>query len=312
MLQALIKGEEKLTGKTIVQIGWVKRKCEDVYHDDILDTMWKYNQTYSLTSPDSQAKIPQWYVMDEIGSALQHNDYPNFKCSPFFYSGFGRAYSLIWPIKDVDAGAVCTRNFIQQIHAQETLEMCKLRLKAYTEEKVTASKKENVVSDAVEKSADVVVTELHNTVFKAPKESIKMYLGELAESLNVDTAKKLHLMVSTGSAQDSAIAIVPLKDTKISVVGEMLPSGEVFANKDYLQSYLLFRFGRARWFQFSHILPVDLVDFNKEYEKCNTLQYWLVKPVDRRITQFETFVTSQYARIVRMCETGSIAVSKCM
>lgn len=272
--------------------------------------MWKYNQTYSLASPDSQAKIPQWYIMDEFGSALVHSDYPNFKCSPFFYSVLGRAYSLIWPIKDVQVGIECSRNFIQQIHAQETMEMCNLRLKAYTDNRVANKVTTNDI-EPVDKSEEVAVKKIPETPFERSNQLSKVYLGQFSECVDADTTKSLHVTLSSDSLDDSTVAFIPLKDSKISVAGESLPSADVFQNKDYLQSYLLFRFGRPSWFHFNYILPVDLVDFNKEYEMFDTPQYWLVKPVDKAITQFETFVTSQYTRIVRMCETGSIAVSKC-
>ena len=276
--------------------------------------MWRFNQTYSLSSPGVTSKTPQWYVMDEIGSALFHNNHPNMKCSPFFFSVLGRAYSLIWPIQDIAVGDMCTRNFVHQIHAKETMNILNLRLRAYSEEeeKITTTSNKEEKQESVGESVSVI--ELANATFKPVTQTLNIYVDEnLCENFDQNIAKELRVKISPQQTKQSDINVLSLGSTHVMVEGEVLPSAELFTNKDYLQNYFLYRFGRAaEWLAFNHILPMDLVDFNEEYHQCNTVQYWLVKPVDKRIIFFENFVTSQYARVVRMCETGSIAVTRCM
>ncbi|CAG5121659.1 unnamed protein product [Candidula unifasciata] len=80
----------------------------------ILDKMWCFNQTYSFGNFDlgSEAAKPKWYIMDEFGSRIQHSDTPNFRVVPFFYTGAGIAYSIMWPIMEVENGDEATRDFV--------------------------------------------------------------------------------------------------------------------------------------------------------------------------------------------------------
>lgn len=45
-----------------------------------------------------------WYVMDEFGSRIQHADVPSFATAPFFYMPQHVAYTLLWPLRDLDTG----------------------------------------------------------------------------------------------------------------------------------------------------------------------------------------------------------------
>ncbi|XP_032444919.1 tubulin--tyrosine ligase-like protein 12 isoform X2 [Xiphophorus hellerii] len=105
----------------------------------ILERMWKYNQTYQLSqgaslrtashyislsvsmcfSPllccvcvwvcvcvqSAEEKVPVWYIMDEFGSQVQHLDHPSCCMAPFFYMQGQLAYTLLWPLQDLQEGA---------------------------------------------------------------------------------------------------------------------------------------------------------------------------------------------------------------
>lgn len=45
-----------------------------------------------------------WYIMDEFGSRIQHSDEPSFATAPFFYMPQQVAYTLLWPLRDLDTG----------------------------------------------------------------------------------------------------------------------------------------------------------------------------------------------------------------
>lgn len=45
-----------------------------------------------------------WYIMDEFGSRIQHSDAPSFATAPFFYMPQQVAYTLLWPLRDLDTG----------------------------------------------------------------------------------------------------------------------------------------------------------------------------------------------------------------
>uniref|UniRef100_A0A7M5XA26 CS domain-containing protein n=2 Tax=Clytia hemisphaerica TaxID=252671 RepID=A0A7M5XA26_9CNID len=312
--KALLKGEEKLSAEAIIQTAWAKHQVEDIYYNGILDTMWKYNQTYSLSSPDSKARHPQWYIMEEIGSSLTHNNNPNFKCSPFFYSALGRAYSIIWPIKDIKEGQMCTRNFIPQIIANETMDICKVRLKTHTDIKLTDGNNNKFDTEKEEQPSEIEpvnVEKLSTKKISKSDEERLVWLGDYNGFVSDEVAKSLpNVTFATESDPKCVVKFISLNKTSVSIEGEILPCGEMLANKDYLQNYIKLRYGNQPWFVSSFILPNALVEFNEKYEETDLLQYWIVRPVDNRQLALENFVTSQFARIVRVCEAGSIAVSQ--
>ncbi|XP_066214709.1 tubulin--tyrosine ligase-like protein 12 isoform X2 [Saccopteryx leptura] len=79
--------------------------------DQVLEEMWKFNQTYQLSHGTAEEKVPVWYIMDEFGSRIQHSDVPSFATAPFFYMPQQVAYTLLWPLRDLDTGEEVTRDF---------------------------------------------------------------------------------------------------------------------------------------------------------------------------------------------------------
>ncbi|XP_053438955.1 tubulin--tyrosine ligase-like protein 12 isoform X1 [Nycticebus coucang] len=77
----------------------------------VLEEMWKFNQTYQLSQGTAEEKVPVWYIMDEFGSRIQHADVPSFATAPFFYMPQQMAYTMLWPLRDLDTGEEVTRDF---------------------------------------------------------------------------------------------------------------------------------------------------------------------------------------------------------
>lgn len=77
----------------------------------VLEQMWKYNQTYSLSRGSAEQKVPVWYIMDEFGSQIQHSDEPSCGLAPFFYVPEQLAYSVLWPLHDLEEGDDVTRDY---------------------------------------------------------------------------------------------------------------------------------------------------------------------------------------------------------
>ncbi|KAF5894473.1 Tubulin--tyrosine ligase-like protein 12, partial [Clarias magur] len=79
--------------------------------DLVLDNMWTYNQTYQLSQGSAEEKVPVWYIMDEFGSHVQHSSRPSCCMAPLFYAPQQIAYSVLWPLQDLENGDEVTRDY---------------------------------------------------------------------------------------------------------------------------------------------------------------------------------------------------------
>ncbi|KAL6117127.1 ttll12 [Pungitius sinensis] len=77
----------------------------------VMERMWKYNQTYKLSQGSPEDKVPVWYILDEFGSQVQHSDRPTCSMAPFFYVQGGLAYSVLWPLQNLQEGEEVTRDY---------------------------------------------------------------------------------------------------------------------------------------------------------------------------------------------------------
>lgn len=117
----------------------------------IMNNIWKICGTYRLASSEQLDESNVWYVMDEFGSAIQHDFDPNCITPPFLYVPSKKidqtsiSYSILLPIKDIAAGEELTRNYIHG-ETDETLKLArstvwfnvpeKFFVDAYLEQKV--------------------------------------------------------------------------------------------------------------------------------------------------------------------------------
>lgn len=84
----------------------------------VMESMWQYNQMYTIGGGDSsnvaiEDRMPIWYIMDELGSGVNHSDGPNCRIVPFLHMAEGITYSLLFPIKDCEEGERITRDFVE-------------------------------------------------------------------------------------------------------------------------------------------------------------------------------------------------------
>lgn len=80
----------------------------------VLDEMWRYNQTYALRNATTvEDRMPVWYIMDEVGSAINHSDDPNFRVVPFLHVPEGVTYTILYPLRDLEENEEVTRDFIE-------------------------------------------------------------------------------------------------------------------------------------------------------------------------------------------------------
>ncbi|MBN3312321.1 TTL12 protein, partial [Atractosteus spatula] len=79
--------------------------------EQVLADMWKFSQTYQLSQGTAEEKVPVWYIMDEFGSQVQHSDEPTCCMAPFFHMPEQVAYTVLWPLQDLDIGDEVTRDY---------------------------------------------------------------------------------------------------------------------------------------------------------------------------------------------------------
>ncbi|XP_054011549.1 tubulin--tyrosine ligase-like protein 12 [Hylaeus anthracinus] len=92
-------------------------ECDKI--EFVLKEMWRYNQSFSLSRGEIEDRMPIWYIMDEVGCAVNHSDDPNFRMVPFLYIPEGVSYTLMFPIRDVECEEEVRRDFIEGLTNDE-------------------------------------------------------------------------------------------------------------------------------------------------------------------------------------------------
>ena len=277
--------------------------------------MWKYNQTYCL--PCAGKRCPTWYVMDAYGSALTHARDPNFKCSPFFYVSDSQFLNLFWPIKDIPKGTRCTRDYIPPLGANESSGIQQVRMKVFLGKKISHTQlhidescdNNKQVENEHQKIEVVTLCEVSEGT-RTTNEIKSIFISGIQADKIEKLANVLNLKV-TSDEKNADVKILTISDTVMNLGGDLVRTAEVFSNRDFLQSYFQYRFKESSWLFKYMILPRDLIKFNEEFEKCDLPQYWIIKSSAKKTLDIGVHVTSKFSRIVRMCEAGPIAITKC-
>ena len=85
--------------------------------DKIWNKLWGFMQCYLLPSDISYTATDdytQWYLLDEVGLAINHSKLPNTKQSPLLVSWHGQKFtvSLLWPVANIEEGELLTRDYL--------------------------------------------------------------------------------------------------------------------------------------------------------------------------------------------------------
>lgn len=98
----------------LMEISCENRPVDNIV-EDVMQEMWRYNQTYSLGGFVMEAEecLPIWYIMDEFGSRIQHSDDPSFRTIPFYFLPQQITYTLLFPLRKLEYGEEVTRNYVE-------------------------------------------------------------------------------------------------------------------------------------------------------------------------------------------------------
>lgn len=88
--------------------------------EQIFSNMWPFCFSYSIANASkTEDCLPIWYIMDEIGSALIHNEEPNCRIVPFYFSNEQISYSLLFPIEDIQQEEFLYRDFAEGVQNEQ-------------------------------------------------------------------------------------------------------------------------------------------------------------------------------------------------
>ncbi|KAI9906189.1 hypothetical protein PsorP6_002758 [Peronosclerospora sorghi] len=92
----------------------------------VADRVWRYANTYRLGDVKAEDSVPIWYVMDEVGSAIEHSNTPNVRMAPFYYGPSQCAFSLIWTVGSIEGGDFLSRDYFPEFAADTAMHMALL------------------------------------------------------------------------------------------------------------------------------------------------------------------------------------------
>ena len=98
---------------------------EELEIDEIHRNIFKIAGCYRLANRDQLDESSIWYINDEVGSAIQHSDFPNCRMVPFLFSEDNQmgknmwAYSIVWPTSAIKAGEFLLKDYLHGIPEQK-------------------------------------------------------------------------------------------------------------------------------------------------------------------------------------------------
>ncbi|KAK7149980.1 hypothetical protein R3I94_009331 [Phoxinus phoxinus] len=288
--------------------------------DLVLDNMWKYNQTYQLSQGSAEEKVPVWYIMDEFGSQVQHSSQPTCCLAPLFYSPQQIAYSVLWPLQDLENGDEVTRDFAYG-EADALVRRC--RLLPWLPDDLQA------VSDDIREPSDLY----YETILQENKEKlpadiqpygvpdgkvIKVYT-EMKQVL--DHLKHPRFQFTENEEEADVIWTFShirdyrkLSEERPHVLLNQFPCETVLTTKDCLASVARRARGGqgAPWLPKTFNLQTELPQFIRHYlqrQERGLENHWICKPWNLA-RGLDTHITNNLNYIIRQRESTPKVVSK--
>ncbi|CAL8072971.1 unnamed protein product [Calicophoron daubneyi] len=96
--------------------------------DSVCERMWRFYRYYKMASRmilpfvqrNSDIHTLHWYILDELGSHIQHSDEPSFRMAPFFFYGkHTTCYIVLWPLRDLSYDDEVTVDYARHIKKSE-------------------------------------------------------------------------------------------------------------------------------------------------------------------------------------------------
>ncbi|XP_032618368.1 tubulin--tyrosine ligase-like protein 12 [Chelonoidis abingdonii] len=288
--------------------------------EQVLQEMWKYNQTYQLSQGTAEEKVPVWYIMDEFGSRIQHSDEPTFATAPLFYIPQQIAYTVLWPLRDLETGEEVTRDYAYG-ETDRLIRKCMLLPWAPTEvldvNYSTPEPSEDHYQAILDKNKEKLPVAINPPVYDKNK-IFKVYT-DLPQILNNLKHPRFEFTEDEGEA-DILYNFSHFKDyRKLSeerphVMLNQFPCENLLTVKDCLAS-ISRRVGGTegpKWLPRTFNLHTELpqfISYFQQRERRGEDNHWICKPWNLA-RSLDTHVTNNLNNIIRHRESSPKVVSK--
>lgn len=297
---------------------------KDELADEIFKNLWKFSNFYSIANTENaEDRVPIWYVMDELGSAIGHSDTPNFRVVPFVYVPQQITYSLLFPVKDTEYSEVVYRDFVENISDEQQRAALLLPWVYKSFEgldfKHIVPSAEYFLSGHVKES----LPNLENLQAMVKKPTYKVFTQySLIEQYLTDNKFELvkteneadilwytnHFKCFEELSQTPSRFVNQFPFEYILTVKDLLCV--VCRRKDYAITENLIMY--PKWLPITYNLKTELPQFVSYYQNRQKVQldnYWIIKPFNLA-RGLDTYITNNLNCILRLASTGSKIAQK--
>lgn len=313
-----MEGERQLSPFEIEEVRWKTELQTKAEIKDVLDEMWKHNQTYRVSSSSKLASPPTpiWYVMDEVGTAIGHSSTPNFACHPLFVLSKGIAVSIIWPLKDLEAGDMVTRNFIQPTGFKESSENFRARVSIF--EMVDRNFEMNEPLEKVpakQQNGTETVYTFKDAFVNSSLERGKVFFCDFIPDKDLEVTVSLFGCSVTNEIKTADFILTKrllnCEDISKHAMVNHFDGEEILFSKNSVNSAIIDRFGSTRWHHQTYNLLEDFPKVLHESKRSFYNQPWVLRSDDSDQVDIRPIVSTDLLRISRVIESGSTLASKC-
>ncbi|XP_066525555.1 tubulin--tyrosine ligase-like protein 12 [Hoplias malabaricus] len=287
----------------------------------VLDDMWKFSQTYQLSQGSAEEKVPVWYIMDEFGSQVQHSSQPSCCMAPLFYAPQQIAYSVLWPVQDLENGDEVTRDYTYG-EADALLRTCRL-LPWFPTDLDTVSEETPEPADIYyetilkENQEQLPVDTLPHTVPQGKVLKVYAEMKQVVEHLKhsrfqfTDNEDEADVLWKYSHIRDYR----KLSEERPYVLLNQFPCETVLTTKDCLASVARRAGQRGQgppWLPRTFNLQTELPQFIRHYQQRQERgedNHWICKPWNLA-RGLDTHITDNLSYIIRQRESTPKVVCK--